>query len=108
MTPYTVPMHRDEEEDEIEVLLEQNIKLTKENNKLLRKLWRAEVMGFWSRILFIAILIGIPVLVYQYFLVDYVDQVRTTLEDVRDDLGKIREIPDKISLPTIIGGTKSE
>ena len=89
-------------DEELDDLVRENIKLTKQNNKLLRKLWRSQILGFWSRILFFAIIIGVPVILYQYFLVDYVGQVRTTIEEFQGNLNAIKELPENISLSSVI------
>jgi hypothetical protein len=89
------------DEDTVE-LTKENIRLTRENNRLLRKLWRVEVFGFWSKVLFVAILIGIPVLVYQYYLADVLVEVRRGYEGILEDVGKLKEIPERLSISTVI------
>ncbi|NBD73536.1 hypothetical protein GVX82_00650 [Patescibacteria group bacterium] len=60
-------------EERIEHLVRENIKLTKENNRLLRKLWRAQVWGTVTRLVWILILLGVPIVVYLYFLKPFVE-----------------------------------
>lgn len=67
-----MPPDRDER---IEHLLRENIKLTKENNRLLRKLWRAQVWGNISRIVWVLILLGVPILLYLYFVKPFIENV---------------------------------
>ncbi len=53
--------------DDIKELLEQNLRVTKENNHLLRALRRAAMYRFLGRILFWAIVLGIPAYLYVSF-----------------------------------------
>jgi len=52
-------------------LIRDNLRLTKENNRLLRKMKRAATYGLILRILWIAVLIGIPVALYVYVIQPY-------------------------------------
>ena len=90
------------DEERVE-LMKENIRLTKENNKLLRKLWKAEKWGFWTRILTFAILIGIPVLVYQYYLSDVFTDLQGVYEDILDVGDTVKEIPEQLSVSAVIG-----
>jgi len=85
-----------------EKLLHENARLVKENNKLLKKLWRAEVFGFWSKLLFVAILIGVPVLIYQYYLADVLVDLRTMYEGIQQDIDQVRGLSDSFSLGAVI------
>lgn len=62
MLPET-PSHED-----IRQLLLENQKLLTENNKLLRKMRRDAVVGFIFRILWLAIIFGLPFYFYFYFI----------------------------------------
>lgn len=56
---------------EIKYLLEKNTELLKENNMLLRKMYRNSVWGFWFRILWYVVLLGLPFALYFYVLEPY-------------------------------------
>jgi len=87
---------------EPEELIRENIRLTKENNRLLKKLWKAEKWGFWSRVIIFAIIIGLPVLVYQYYLSDVLTDLQGVYREIRGAGEGIRGLPDNISLSTVI------
>ena len=56
---------------ELKHLIETNSELLKENNRLLRKLYRNEIIGFWLRIVWYVLLIGLPFALYLYVLEPY-------------------------------------
>ena len=56
---------------EIKDILAKQNELLVDNNRLLRKLYRYEVIGFWSKIFWIALLIGMPFALYYYVLEPY-------------------------------------
>lgn len=65
---------------EIEELVLENQKLLAENNKLLKKIQRSNTWAFWLRIAWIAILLGLPVVVYYYIIAPYYESLGTALE----------------------------
>jgi hypothetical protein len=77
------------DEQGFEDLLRENVRISRDNNRLLRKLWRAQVMNFWSRIVFFAILIGVPVYIYRVYLDDYVIQVQDAYRQLRENVSGI-------------------
>lgn len=95
-------------DEETQDLIKENIRLTRENNRLLRKLWRAEVLGFWSKMLFIAIMVGVPVLVYRYYLADVVTDLWNTYQGVLRGVEDISQLPDQISLSAVIESLRSD
>lgn len=56
---------------EIRYILEQNTALLKENNLLLKKMYRNSVLGFWFRVLWYVMLLGLPFALYFYVLEPY-------------------------------------
>ena len=82
--------------NDLEALLNENLRLTRENNKLLRKLHRAYLIQVWSRILIILIVIGVPILVYQYYLEDYVKRFQATYDETRLELRQVDEVLEKL------------
>lgn len=62
-----------------EVVLE-NQKLLAENNKLLKKINRSNTWAFWLRLLWIAILLGLPVLIYYYIIAPYYESLNSALQ----------------------------
>lgn len=63
--------------------------LAKENNRLLHKMRRA---AFWSRVwrfLWILVVLGVPVLLYYYFLQPYVGQFFNAYSQIQDGAQKV-------------------
>lgn len=73
-------------------LLRENIRLTRENNKLLHKLWRAKVTGFWTKILFYALIIGIPWYIYQQYVASYIKQLHNSYNELYDTVEEVNEL----------------
>lgn len=59
---------QDDTHGELKELLLENQKLLTENNKLLRKIRRDAVIGFVFRILWLAVIFGLPFYLYFYFI----------------------------------------
>lgn len=57
--------------EEIRRLLEENLQLAKDNNKILHKLHRNSVIEFWLRVVWYAVLVGLPFALYFYVLEPY-------------------------------------
>lgn len=88
--------------DRYEELLRENVRLAQENNELLHKLWRAEVVRFWMKILVYAILIGTPVLIYRYYLGDYIQEWQDTFNAVQDASNQMQQLPPLKELPAAV------
>ncbi len=54
--------------DAMEKLIKQNSKLLEENNALLRKIHRNGVLSFWLRVVWFAVIVGLPFALYFYIL----------------------------------------
>ncbi len=80
------------------------LELTRDNNKLLRKMRRHAIFGNITRLIYWAIIFGVPVFLYYYFIqpqlggiIDTYDTVKTGAESVQnigrqaDGLGGILE-----------------
>lgn len=72
-----------QEHQEIKYLLRQNMELTKENNRLLRKVRRAMFWGTIGQFVWLAFFIGVPVFLYYYFLLPYWTEVQSVYEGFR-------------------------
>jgi len=83
-------------------LLEENLKWSKENNRLLRKIRRAATYGLIIRTLWMAVLIGVPLALYVYILEPYYTGLRSEFEQFKQ---KIENLPganllrDRSSVP---------
>lgn len=65
---------------ELKTSIDKNTELLEDNNRLLRKLHKYEVMGFWFRIVWYAILIGLPFALYFYVLEPYFTALGSSYE----------------------------
>lgn len=68
---------------------EEMLRLLKENNVLLKKLYRHSVIGFTFRIIWYAILIGLPFAVYFYVLEPYFQAFGSNYETFREGMAEI-------------------
>ena len=66
-----MPSNNEGYEKKMVKLLEQNAKLIKENNELLRKLYRNSVIGVSLRVGWYILIIGLPFALYFYVLEPY-------------------------------------
>ncbi len=78
-----------EEHGEMLRLLRENTELSKQNNELLRKLYRHSIAGLWFRIVWYAILIGMPFAVYFYLLEPYFEAFGANYETFREGMAEI-------------------
>lgn len=83
-------------DDEIKRLLKKNLELTKENNRLLRKMRRSAIIGNVLRIIWWSILVGAPIILYYYFLQPYVDQFSETYQGVQSGVKNLQNVGDKL------------
>lgn len=81
-------------------LLKKNLELTKENNRLLKKMRRNALLGGLMKLVWLAVIIGVPVYVYFNFLAPVLDQVldaAQTVQEVGDKVGGIEnQIQEKL------------
>jgi len=76
----------------LEALVQENLRLVRENNKLLRKMHRAHLVDVWFRILLLLVAIGAPIFIYQYYLEDFVKSAWSTYEEFRTNLNSVADI----------------
>jgi len=94
---YTLCMSH-EDENEIKELLRANLKLSHENNKMLRKMRRDSLIGFWIRILFFCLIAWGSYYTYQHYLGVYMDQVLDMYSSLQEDVDMFKTLPEKIKL----------
>lgn len=98
------PMDLEPENETEEVLLE-IYRLTKENNLFLRKIRRDARWAFWFKLLYILLLLGIPILLYTYYIKPQVQTLsnfqttvtggadsREAMENFRENFNDIRQL----------------
>jgi len=88
-------------DEEFKSLLRRNLEITRENNKLLRKMHRSAVVSRIVQLIWWSILIGVPIFVYYYILQPYLREllelysgVQNGVSDVQELLGRIPFIGD--------------
>jgi hypothetical protein len=104
-----MPVPQPHERGSLYEMLEENNHLIKENNRLLHKLHRAQLLAFWGRILFILIIIGAPFFLYQYFLKDYVGGVLETYSSFQENVEGLDDVQNGLfgTLNTLLGTMQS-
>lgn len=76
--------------------LKEILELTRENNRLLRKMYRNAVIGNILRVLWLTVIIGVPVYLYLTFLQPYIQDLSEAYEGVQTQLQELQEIPEGI------------
>lgn len=77
----TAEVTRDDLE-EIEEKMIKNQALLEENNKLLKKINRSNTWAFWLRLLWIAIILGVPFILYYYLIEPYFELFGITVPEI--------------------------
>lgn len=78
-------------DDETKTLLRRNLELTRENNKLLKKIRRSAFIGNIMRLVWWAVIIGIPVVLYYYVVQPYYQDLVQTYHDVQTGVSGAQE-----------------
>jgi len=81
------PVHT--EHESMRKLLEKNTAVLEENNKLLRKLHRNMVIGFWVRVFWYIVLIGLPFALYFYVLEPYFEMLGSSYQEFSEGIAEI-------------------
>ena len=72
-----------------ERMLRENLELARENNRLLKKIRRASILGGILKIIWWALILGLPVYLYFTFAQPYVEQAQQTYESARTSAGEV-------------------
>ena len=72
------------EEGEIKSLLRRNLELTRENNKLLKKIRRNGFIANIMRIIWWGIIFGIPLFLYYYVFQPYLIELNNAYQEVQN------------------------
>lgn len=83
-------------EQDTEKLLRKNLELTEENNRLLRKMRRGAIFGGIMKLVWLAVIIGVPVYLYVQFLAPILDQVVGAAQTVQEVGGKVENIQGQL------------
>lgn len=93
----TIPNQPDHHE--LERLMKENSALLQENNELLKKIHRNNLLSFWIRIAWYVVLIGLPFALYFYVLEPYFTAMGSNYEVFK---AGINEIPGLKGLGDLI------
>lgn len=80
---------KEDQHEEILRLTRENNELIKQNHEYLRKMYRNDMIGMTFRIVWYAILIGLPFLVYLYILEPYFHAFGANYETFRAGMAEI-------------------
>lgn len=78
-----IAMEIDSSDSEIKRLIEENSALVRENNELVKKMYRATMLSFSAHIAWYAIIIIIPLVLY-FVLEPYFEAARASFEHIAD------------------------
>lgn len=84
-----MPPESEDYHAEILRLIRENQSLLKENNLLLHKLYRHNLIGFVARLLWYALLIGLPFIMYVYIIQPYFEVFGSNYEVFREGMAQI-------------------
>ncbi len=84
--------------EDLEELIRENIKLTKANNKLLRKMHRGHIYSILFRVVFFLVVSGASWYIYKNYIEDYFVQIQNMYEGVQKDVNSLKDIPSKFHL----------
>ncbi len=84
-------------DDELKRLVLQNIELTRENNRLLRKLRRAEITRTIFSVFYWLAIILIPLYIYYAYLGPYLADLRASYEEIKGQAEKMQNVPEGLS-----------
>ncbi len=85
-------MHPEAEHAEMKQMLKRNTELLEENNRLLRKMHRNAIWGFWLRVLFYGIFLGLPFVMYFYIVAPYLASMESTYGSALEQLESLSNI----------------
>jgi hypothetical protein len=84
-----MPDDKKNEHDEMLRLIRENAVLVRENNELLKKIYRHSMVGLVLKFVWFAIIIGLPFAVYFYLLEPYFEVFGANYEVFKAGIGEI-------------------
>jgi hypothetical protein len=84
-----MPSEKEDQHEELLRLTRENNELLKENHEYLRKMYRNDMIGLTLRVVWYAILIGLPFAVYFYVLEPYFEAFGANYEEFREGMAEI-------------------
>ena len=83
-------------DEESKRMLRQTLEISRENNKLLKKMRRTAIWGNVFRLIWWAILIGVPIYLYFTFLQPVFEGLNSQLEGVQGGVEGVKGFIDRI------------
>ena len=80
------------EDNEQNRLLRQTLEMEKENNRLLRKLRRDATVGRIMTLIFWGITLGVPVVLYYFFVAPYVKALQATYQGLEQNARQVQTL----------------
>ncbi len=85
-------------EEETKRLLKENLELSRENNKILRKIRRSAIVGNIMRLFYWAFIIGVPVFLYFQFLEPYLAQLLDVYSGLQSGAENVQEVGEQLPI----------
>ena len=83
-------------DEEFKVLLRKNLELSKENNRLLKKMRRNAIISNILRIIWWSVIIGLPIYLYFSIFQPYLEELAAVYKNVQTDVGNLGSIFNRI------------
>jgi len=96
MACYNTFMKRNMDDTPTRELVEETLTLTRDSNRRLKSMQRAQFWGGVFKLLFWAVVLGLPIILYYYFLQPYVVQLVDVYEGVQQSAQDIKEVKESI------------
>jgi|TARA_Y100000310_G_scaffold296014_1_gene327884 hypothetical protein len=72
------------------------LKLTRDNNKLLHKMRRHAIYGNIIRLFYWALILGVPIVIYYYFLQPYLEQVLEAYSGFQRGVESVQDVGSQV------------
>ncbi len=80
-------------------LLQETLELSRENNRMLRAMRRAAFWGGVFRVIWWAVIIGVPVVLYYYVFQPYIAELQSTYQSVKGGAEQLQLLGKDIPEP---------
>ena len=96
----SILLHMNPEEKQ---LLQETFRLSQENNQLLRRIRRSLALSNVMSILYYALIIGVPIVLYYYFLQPYVSQLFEYYRNIQGGAEQAQGIAEQLQNNSRLG-----
>ena len=73
-------------------LMQENLELARENNKILKGMRRSQRFGLIFKVVFWLVILGAPVLLYYYFFAPYIEQILGIYTEIQGGAEAVQNI----------------